>query len=135
VNRTPIEWVGSPQPNGTWTEGFTWNPLLGCRRVSPGCEHCYAERLIAVRMSKNPRLPVYHDIARLTATGEPQFTGNHRLIPDRLDEPMRTKAPGGPREDHEQERRETIANDQTAVAACAPSRSASRNLDLRRAGG
>lgn len=27
-----------------WTEA-TWNPLTGCTKVSPGCKHCYAERL------------------------------------------------------------------------------------------
>lgn len=27
-----------------WTES-TWNPLTGCTKVSPGCRHCYAERL------------------------------------------------------------------------------------------
>ncbi|MGI8857027.1 MAG: DUF5131 family protein [Thermomicrobiales bacterium] len=27
-----------------WTES-TWNPLTGCTKVSPGCKHCYAERL------------------------------------------------------------------------------------------
>src|SRR5690349_13409528 len=26
-----------------WTEA-TWNPTRGCTRVSPGCQHCYAER-------------------------------------------------------------------------------------------
>lgn len=31
-----------------WTES-TWNPLTGCSKVSPGCAHCYAERL-AVRL-------------------------------------------------------------------------------------
>ena len=31
-----------------WTEA-TWNPLTGCTKVSPGCKHCYAERL-AVRL-------------------------------------------------------------------------------------
>ena len=25
-----------------WTEA-TWNPVRGCRKVSPGCKHCYAE--------------------------------------------------------------------------------------------
>lgn len=25
-----------------WTES-TWNPLVGCSKVSPGCKHCYAE--------------------------------------------------------------------------------------------
>ena len=31
-----------------WTEA-TWNPLTGCTKISPGCKHCYAERL-AIRL-------------------------------------------------------------------------------------
>ena len=27
-----------------WTEA-TWNPVTGCDKVSPGCAHCYAERM------------------------------------------------------------------------------------------
>ena len=27
-----------------WTQG-TWNPVVGCRMVSSGCAHCYAERM------------------------------------------------------------------------------------------
>lgn len=27
-----------------WTEA-TWNPLTGCNKISPGCIHCYAERM------------------------------------------------------------------------------------------
>jgi protein gp37 len=30
--------------NIEWTEA-TWNPVTGCTKVSPGCKHCYAERL------------------------------------------------------------------------------------------
>lgn len=33
----------------------TWNPWWGCTRVSPGCEHCYAEQLATVRR----KLPVW----------------------------------------------------------------------------
>ncbi len=33
MSRTSIEWTES-----------VWNPLRGCSRISPGCEHCYAER-------------------------------------------------------------------------------------------
>ena len=38
-----------------WTEA-TWNPVTGCTKISPGCAHCYAERL-ALRLRKmgNPR--------------------------------------------------------------------------------
>ena len=34
ANSSPIE----------WTEA-TWNPVTGCTKVSPGCAHCYAERM------------------------------------------------------------------------------------------
>ena len=27
-----------------WTE-VTWNPVTGCAKISPGCKHCYAERM------------------------------------------------------------------------------------------
>lgn len=27
-----------------WTDA-TWNPVTGCTKVSPGCDHCYAERV------------------------------------------------------------------------------------------
>lgn len=27
-----------------WTS-FTWNPLTGCTKISPGCKHCYADRM------------------------------------------------------------------------------------------
>jgi len=31
-------------PTIEWTES-TWNALTGCTKVSPGCKHCYAERM------------------------------------------------------------------------------------------
>jgi protein gp37 len=33
ADQTAIEWTDS-----------TWNPVTGCTRISPGCQHCYAER-------------------------------------------------------------------------------------------
>lgn len=27
-----------------WTDK-TWNPVVGCKKISPGCDHCYAERM------------------------------------------------------------------------------------------
>ncbi len=35
-----------------WTDA-TFNPWWGCTRVSPGCEHCYAETLATVRRKLN----------------------------------------------------------------------------------
>lgn len=34
ASRSTIEWTHS-----------TWNPVTGCSKVSPGCLHCYAERM------------------------------------------------------------------------------------------
>ncbi len=41
-----------------WTDA-TWNPVTGCSKVSPGCQHCYAERL-AHRL-KAMRVPTYRN--------------------------------------------------------------------------
>ena len=61
-----------------WTEA-TWNPTVGCTKISPGCKHCYAEA-----MSK-----------RLQAMGTPGYENGFKLVvlPDRLDEPLRRKKP------------------------------------------
>ncbi len=32
----------------------TWNPFVGCTKVSEGCDHCYAERM-ANRLASNPK--------------------------------------------------------------------------------
>lgn len=34
-----------------WTD-HTWNPWVGCTRVSPGCQHCYAETMMDKRYGK-----------------------------------------------------------------------------------
>jgi protein gp37 len=35
-----------------WTD-HTWNPWIGCVKISPGCKNCYAERLIVGRMGRD----------------------------------------------------------------------------------
>lgn len=50
-----------------WTQA-TWNPTTGCTKISPGCKHCYAERM-AIRLhamgmekySNGFDLTVHHD--------------------------------------------------------------------------
>ena len=39
VANTKIEWCD-----------HTWNPWIGCTKVGPGCDHCYAENLMDTRM-------------------------------------------------------------------------------------
>jgi len=71
-----------------WTD-CTWNPTRGCSRVSPGCEHCYAERQAH---RQNHRGGAYEGLTRLTSRG-PVWTGQVRLIRDQLDVPERWRKP------------------------------------------
>jgi len=71
-----------------WTES-TWNPVRGCARVSPGCEHCYAERM-AHRFSGEGR--PYEGLTVLGKKG-PRWTGRVRLVEKALDEPLRWRRP------------------------------------------
>jgi protein gp37 len=42
----------------------SWNPFIGCKHVSPGCDHCYAEKMAAriCRMNKNSLYHIVMDI-------------------------------------------------------------------------
>lgn len=61
-----------------WTES-TWNPVTGCSKISPGCKHCYAER-----MAK-----------RLHAMGQPSYANGFEVTLQRhvLETPLRWKRP------------------------------------------
>jgi protein gp37 len=61
-----------------WTDA-TWNPVRGCTKISPGCKHCYAERF-AERFRG--------------VQGHPfEYGFDLRLVPDKLEEPLRWKRP------------------------------------------
>ncbi|MBK8188843.1 MAG: phage Gp37/Gp68 family protein [Vampirovibrionales bacterium] len=47
-----MEWTHQRNPDGTVTPGFTFNPWVGCQKVSSGCKHCYAETLMDTRYGK-----------------------------------------------------------------------------------
>ena len=61
-----------------WTEQ-TWNPTIGCTKISPGCKNCYAES-----MAK-----------RLQAMGSRGYEDgfNLKIMPERLAAPLERKKP------------------------------------------
>jgi protein gp37 len=75
ADKTSIEWTrgddGSP--------GATWNPVTGCTKVSPGCDHCYAETFA----ERWRGIPGHHFESGFDVT----------LRPERLEQPLRWKKP------------------------------------------
>lgn len=61
-----------------WTEE-TWNPTIGCTKVSAGCKFCYAETMAN----------------RLQAMGIPGYENGFKfsLMPERLEQPIKKKKP------------------------------------------
>lgn len=61
-----------------WTES-TWNPVTGCTKISPGCAHCYAER-----MAK-----------RLQAMRQKNYRNGFQVTvhPDAVETPLRWRKP------------------------------------------
>jgi len=68
ATHSAIEWTGS-----------TWNPVTGCVKISPGCKHCYAERLAK----------------RLQAMGQKNYAKGFELAlhPHSLELPLSWKKP------------------------------------------
>jgi len=68
----------STQSKIEWTEQ-TWNPTVGCTKISPGCKNCYAETMAR----------------RLQAMGARGYENGFRLtlMPERLAEPLERRKP------------------------------------------
>lgn len=46
---TTISWTHTVAPDGRLVPGYTFNPWIGCTKVSPACDGCYAENLMDTR--------------------------------------------------------------------------------------
>ena len=68
ATNSPIEWTDA-----------TWNPVTGCDKISPGCKHCYAERMAN----------------RLQAARNPSYTNGFALTlqPRMLERPLEWRKP------------------------------------------
>lgn len=104
---TKIEWTHVPG-----YKGETWNPVIGCARVSAGCRNCWAEKMARrlVEMSGHNgtgggpyaevvkwdgRSPVgsADEAGAEYGTPLPLWNGNALFLPERLDQPLRWRKP------------------------------------------
>jgi protein gp37 len=80
---TTIEWADK-----------TWSPIIGCDRVSPGCDSCYAISTARIRES-NPHPAIaaaFAGTTQRTDTGV-DWSGKVNLLQTRLAEPLHWKKP------------------------------------------
>lgn len=82
ADRTSIEWTDS-----------TWNPVIGCSKVSPGCDNCYAigqaARIIRMTEARDATTPYQGTVL----DDGSDWTGTVKCLPERLDQPLRWKRP------------------------------------------
>lgn len=74
---TKIEWADE-----------TWNPIVGCSRVSVGCDNCYAVPTVHRGMAEQHRGLTVHTEGEGT-----DWTGEVRVVDKRMDVPLRWTRP------------------------------------------
>lgn len=72
-----------------WT-GRTWNPVVGCDRISDGCDLCYA--IVMAWRNANMGVEQYKGTAIKTSTGF-DWTGRVVCVPSALEIPFTWKTP------------------------------------------
>lgn len=75
-----------------WTDE-TWNPTVGCSRVSPGCDGCYA-----IGVAHRAMQPAHEGLTErrrddFLSEVRTDWTGEVRLLPDRLETPLHWRKP------------------------------------------
>lgn len=75
-----------------WTD-TTWNPVVGCSKVSAGCAHCYAVGQAARIERMQPKNQAYASLTMVRDNGVRDWTGEVRCLPERLDHPLRWQKP------------------------------------------
>ena len=70
-----------------WTDE-TWNPIVGCERVSPGCAHCYAERMARRQTFMRPGCE-YCEVIEENG----RWNGRTVEVPSAWDKPLRWRTP------------------------------------------
>lgn len=79
-----IQWLNLPG-----YKGETWNPIIGCSKVSEGCANCYAEKM-AIRLAHMPNAYEYSNVVRSNPS---EWNGKTQLIKTKLTKPAHWKKP------------------------------------------
>lgn len=76
-----------------WTEE-TWNPVLGCDKISEGCKNCYAINTAWIRQHNPKMAERFSGLVEKTESGKLNWTGKINLLGmEVLTKPLRKKKP------------------------------------------
>lgn len=70
-----------------WTES-SWNPVIGCTKVSAGCKNCYAEEVTRRMQACGVKKYIERDAVRCG-----KWTGNVYCVESELDKPLHWRKP------------------------------------------
>ena len=79
-----------------WTEK-TWNPIIGCSKISPGCQNCYAEKManrllyMFEAICGEDGQSTWAEYSDVTAGG--RWNGKTAFVSNALDKPLHWKKP------------------------------------------
>jgi protein gp37 len=80
-----------------WTEQ-TWNPIIGCSKISEGCQNCYAEKMANRLANINMSSYYLHVVKGMNygtpmATTKPEWNGSIYFVKSALEKPLKWKKP------------------------------------------
>jgi protein gp37 len=70
-----------------WTQE-TWNPIIGCTKISEGCKNCYAEKF-AYRLSHNPK--TMDNYVHVVDLATKKWSNKTQLVKSSLTKPLKWK--------------------------------------------
>lgn len=73
-----------------WQTAGSWNPVVGCSMVSPGCANCYAMKQAWRNYKFGTR--GYENVVKATPQGA-RWTGNVNFVPQALSKPLTRRKP------------------------------------------
>lgn len=91
MKKHKIQWLNLPG-----YKGETWNPIIGCSKVSEGCRNCYAEKMarrLSVALGTKGEQPSESWIGYSSVISNGQWNGKTTLIKSALVKPASWKTP------------------------------------------
>jgi protein gp37 len=84
MSRTKIEW-----------SDFSWNPIVGCSKISEGCQNCYAEKMASrlATIENSPEEYIFVTFWPIPANIPTGWNGKTAFVESALEKPLRWKKP------------------------------------------